>query len=57
MHGKVKDCSNCDKPHQAGGYEHVIDLLTRYFAEISNGSAEQDRGYGVFFAISNMEVL
>ncbi len=33
MRGKVKDCSDCDKPHRSGGYEHVIGRLRRYFEE------------------------
>jgi len=34
LRGKVKDCSQCDKPHRPDGYEHVMTRLTRYFEEL-----------------------
>jgi Zn-finger protein len=34
--GKIKDCSNCDKPHRPGGYEYVMGRLARYFEETKN---------------------
>ena len=42
---RVKDCSNCNKPHQPGGYEHVIARLTRYFEEVQSAQSpsETDR--------------
>ncbi len=51
MREKVKDCSNCDKPHRHGGYEHVIARLTRYFEELHasdpmNSACGQKMGSG-----------
>jgi Zn-finger protein len=42
LRGQFKDCSNCDKPHRPGGYEHVIRRLKRYFKETQNEPKDDD---------------
>ncbi|MHB8068882.1 MAG: cysteine-rich small domain-containing protein [Desulfobaccales bacterium] len=55
MLGRVKDCSNCDRPHRPGGYEQIISRLARYFEETENGqkndagAPEGTNDQGVFY--------